>query len=313
MALGNQPMTPCAVMFDVLKRVGHMNHAELAGIVLSSAPLPDGRSAVAHAADRSWLSRFVVHAAPDAVQERLFADFGSSAARLSMRLRSRRSRPMTYAGIFAMAVDDEARSMDAALDAVGSDARPYRNLLERVAANPGYTDAERAELALVLFVAAGCTASASAAVRYALAYERRAFGEVSPTPASSALAGAGSASEKDVALCLGLVRICDGYVVGQPHWVDPVGPGCVMGSLAPGAADVCDVEKDVSSRHLRIWHEDGAWWASDLGSANGSWLRAAGDAGERHLEPGCRQPLVPGDELRLGALTRFVLIEGLPA
>ena len=299
-------------MFDVLKRVGHMSHAELAGIVLSSAPLPDGRSAVAHASDRSWLSRFVVHAPTDAVQDRLFADFGSAAARLSMRLRSRRSRPMTAAGIFAMVTGSEARAMDAAFDAAGGDARPYRNLLERVAANRAYSEAERAELALVLFVAAGCTASAPAAVRYTLAYERRAFGEASPTPASSSLLGTKAAAEKNAPLHLGLVRTRENYVVGQPRWIDPAGAGCVVGSLASAAADVCDVEKDVSSRHLRIWCEDGSWWASDLGSANGSWLRAAGAAGERRLEPGCRQLLAPGDELRLGALTRFVLIEGLP-
>ena len=313
MALGNEPATtPCSVMFDVLKRVGHMSHAELAGIVLSSEKLPDGRSAVAHAADRSWLSRFVVHAPADAARDRLFADFGPAAARLSMRLRSRRSHRMTAGDVFAMVAGDEARAMDDALAAVGGDACAYRNLLDRFAANRGYSETERAELALVLFVAAGCMASPAAAVRYALDYERRAFGAPSPTPPSSALLRSGVAGQKNVPPHLGLVRVRDGYVVGQPHWVDPAGEGCVVGTLAPGSSGMCDVEKDVSSRHLRVWCEDGAWWCSDLGSTNGSWIRSAGDAGEKCLEPGCRQPLAPGDELRLGALTRFVLIEGLP-
>lgn len=313
MVVNPDAATPCAVLFDVLKRAAHMNHAQLAGIVLSSAPQSDGRSAVAHATDRLWLSRNVVHAPADGTQDRLFADYGSSAVRLGMHLRSRRIRPMTSEEIFDMVAGDAGRGMDAALAAVGGDARPYRNLLERMAANRGYSPTERAELALVLFVAAGCSGSASRAVSYALAYEQRAFGAVSPTPASSSLESglAGVAPEED-ALHLGIVRIRNGYVIGQPRWIDPKGPGCVVGALASCEADVCDVDADVSARHLRIWAEGGAWRALDLGSANGSWLRRAGEDGEKRLEADAPCPIGPGDELRLGAATRFVLVEGLP-
>lgn len=85
-----------------------------------------------------------------------------------------------------------------------------------------------------------------------------------------------------------------------------------MGSLATGAADLTDVQADVSSRHLRVWREGDAWWAMDLGSTNGSWLTPAG--GERvRLEPGVRREVGPADELALGATTAFVLVEGLPS
>lgn len=70
--------TPCAVLFDVFKRQAHMSHSDLAESILSTAMLPDGRSVVAHAYDRSWLSRNVVHAPVDVAQARLFADFGYS-------------------------------------------------------------------------------------------------------------------------------------------------------------------------------------------------------------------------------------------
>lgn len=313
MAVNADSSTPCAVMFDALKRAAHMNHAQVAGIVLSSKPLSDGRSAVAHATDRSWLSRNVVHAPTDATLDRLFADYGSSAIRLGMRLRSRRARPMTSDEVFDMVAGEAGHAMDAALAAAGGDARPYRNLLERLAANREYSATERAELALVLFVAAGCSGSAARAVSYTIAYEQRAFGAVSPTPASSSLqAGPTEDAGAENALYLGIVRIRNGYVVGQPRWVDPKGPGCVVGSLASGSGDVCDVEKDVSSQHLRIWFEDGAWRARDLGSANGTWLLAAGEDGEKRLEPEAPCAVGPGDELRLGAATRFVLVEGLP-
>lgn len=305
-------MTPCSVMFDVLKRVGHMSHAELAGIVLSSRPLADGRSAVTHASDRSWLSRFVVHAPVDVVQQRLFADYGASASRLALRLRSRRSRPMGARDVFDMVMSDDARAMDGALAAFGSDSHAYRNLLDRLATADGYSVADRSELVLVLFVAAGCSGDAAAAVDYGLSYERKVFGAASPTPPSSVMRPHDDATAGgDFVPHLGLVRLCGGYVSGQPRWIDPEGPGCVVGSLATGATDVCDVERDVSSRHLRLWFEDGAWWCADMGSANGTWVRPAA-GGELRLEPGCRRALAPGDELRLGAATRFVLLEGLP-
>ena len=304
--------TPCGVLFDVLKRQAHMSHSELAEIVLSTNMLPDGRTAVAHARDRSWLSRFVVHAPVDVAQARLFADFGTSGARLCMWLRSRRSHPMGAEAIFAMVASDPAREMDAALEAAGEDSRPYRNLLERIGANRARSAEDRAELALVLFVAAGCSGSVSAAVRYALGYEARAFGVASPTPPSTRVAPVPCGAEASTELYLGLLRVRDGYVVGTPTWVDPAGPGCVVGSLATGEADVCDVEPDVSARHLRIWHEDDSWWAQDLGSANGAWLRPAGEEGEGRLDPACRCAVQPGDELRLGADTSFVLVEGLP-
>ena len=305
--------TPCAVLFDVFKRQAHMSHSDLAESILSTAMLPDGRSVVAHAHDRSWLSRNVVHAPVDVAQARLFADFGYSGARLCMRLRSRRARPMGAEEIYAMVTSDAAREMDATLEAAGEDARPYRNLLERIGANREYSAVDRAELALVLFVAAGCSGSASTAVRYTLSYEQRAFGATSPTPPSTQLASRLHAhARENSGLHLGLIRVRDGYIVGKPHWVDPAGEGCVVGFLATGEANVCDAEQDVSSRHLHLWFEDGSWWAQDLDSANGTWLRPAGEDGERRLIAGGRFAVGPGDELRLAAFTSFMLVEGLP-
>lgn len=92
----------------------------------------------------------------------------------------------------------------------------------------------------------------------------------------------------------------------------PAGEDCVVGSLATGTADLTDVQADVSSRHLRVWRDEDAWWAMDLRSTNGSWLTPAG--GERvRLEPGVRREVGPADELALGATTAFVLVEGLPS
>lgn len=92
----------------------------------------------------------------------------------------------------------------------------------------------------------------------------------------------------------------------------PAGEGCVVGLLATGAGDLTDVGADVSSRHLRVWRDEDAWWVMDLGSTNGSWLTPAD--GERvRLEPGVRREVRPADELALGAATTFVLVEGMPS
>ena len=150
---------------------------------------------------------------------------------------------------------------------------------------------------------------------YVLAREDRLTGPRVSTPAPSALAdpapGEKDLSRKRPVPSLGLLRVADGYVTGSIWWVDPAGEGCVVGSLATGADGLTDVQADVSSRHLRVWRDEDAWWAMDLGSTNGSWLTPAG--GERvRLESGVCRQVRPADELTLGAGTSFVLVEGLP-
>ena len=75
-------LTPCGAMFDIFKRAAHLSHIELCGLVLSSRPLADGRSPQSRAADRSWVSRFIVRAPVGTLQQRYFAEYGTSAARI---------------------------------------------------------------------------------------------------------------------------------------------------------------------------------------------------------------------------------------
>lgn len=69
-------LTPCGAMFDIFKRAAHLSHIELCGLVLSSRPLADGRSPQSRAADRSWVSRFIVRAPVGTLQQRYFAEYG---------------------------------------------------------------------------------------------------------------------------------------------------------------------------------------------------------------------------------------------
>ena len=92
MVLRQPELTPCGVLFDVFKRRGGISHKELAGLILSDRPLSDGRSASSRAADRTWLSHFIVHAPVESLQPAYFRDWGLSAQRIMSRLRQYGSR-----------------------------------------------------------------------------------------------------------------------------------------------------------------------------------------------------------------------------
>ena len=312
MVLKPEEMTPCGVLFDLLTRKGGISHKELAGYVLSDRPLSDGRSPASRAGDRTWVSRFVVHAPVGSLQDKYFCDFGTASQRVMARLKSGRGRTFDNRAILGLVTGEGAELMGRALASCHQDVQLFRNALARFAQSEGYTLGERAEMALVLFVAMGCSANVRASVAYAQEFVRSVHGGRVSTPASAMRAAAAPCG--DARTALGLMRVRDGYVTAGPYWVDPAGDGAEVGALATGEGDVTDVEEDVSARHLRVWHDaDRGWLVRDLGSTNGTWL-ASGATGEaRRLEPGADAPVRPGDELRLGAATSFVVIEGEPA
>lgn len=311
MLLANDP-TPCGVMFSVLKRPGGIAHQRLAELVLSDRPLPSGKSPLDLARDRTWLSHSVVHAPVGALPERYFRDYGTAAQRVLGQLRSGRSRAMSAEEVVSMLAGEPGRAMNRALELCHQDARLYRNALVRLAHGEGYAPGERAEAALVLFVAVGCSADVRASVTYALDYARASFGRRATTPPAEALVAQGAVSGEAAVPALGLLRVKDGYVAGDPHWLPRSEKGVEVGSLALGELDVTDVGPGVSGRHLRVWHDErDGWLVQDLGSKNGTVLVSGVDHARLPLEAGVRAELRPGDELVLAGETTFVAIEGL--
>ena len=71
---------------------------------------------------------------------------------------------------------------------------------------------------------------------------------------------------------LGLIRTDNELVVGGPYAIEPSATGSIIGALALEDGAVTDVGPDASARHLRIFTEDNAWYAQDLGSTNGTYL-----------------------------------------
>ncbi len=158
-------LTPCGAMFDIFKRAAHLSHIELCGLVLSSRPLADGRSPQSRAADRSWVSRFIVRAPVGTLQERYFADYGTSAARIMSQLALRRRNPMDSTAVINMVCGPAGEPMVRALEECHQDTNLYRNALDRLSQAAELMPAERAEAVLVLFVAVGCSADVRSSER----------------------------------------------------------------------------------------------------------------------------------------------------
>lgn len=307
-------LTPCGVLFDVFKRKGGISHKELAGLLLSDRPLSDGRSASSRASDRTWLSHFIVHAPVGSLQPGYFRDWGLAAQRIMSRLRQHGPRSMTFEKIIDLVCSEGCELMCAALAACYQNVQLYRNALARFSKGQGHTTGEHAEALLVLFVAVGCSAQVRMAIDYALEYVDKNLGGRMGTPESApvnnAEAGASGAAD-DVPRALGLVRVSDGYLTGDIHWIDPVGAGAVIGAVATGTADISDVEEDVSAEHACVGWDAGrsCWLLRDLGSTNGTRLVSGASGEEKLLDPREAAELYPGDEITLGTSTTFVVME----
>lgn len=68
-------LTPCGALFETMKRYGGISHKDLARLVLSGRPLADGKSPLSRCDDRTWVSRFIVHAPVGSLQDRYFCDW----------------------------------------------------------------------------------------------------------------------------------------------------------------------------------------------------------------------------------------------
>ena len=170
-------LTPCGALFETMKRYGGISHKDLARLVLSGRPLADGKSPLSRCDDRTWVSRFIVHAPVGSLQDRYFCDWGVAALRVSARLRSRDGKGLSAEEALSLVTNQGGALMEQALRECHQDLALYRNVLERLARGAGYSVEERSELAMVLFVAAGCSANVKRACAYVLDYVKTVHGE----------------------------------------------------------------------------------------------------------------------------------------
>lgn len=227
--------TPCSVLFSTMKKLGGISYKELAGLILSGKPLSDGKSPVSRINDRTWVSRFIVHAPAGSLQDKYFCDFGIGALRVVSRLRSKEGRGLTSEQVLDLVCGPEGSSMVDALKACRQDVSLYRNIVTRLVKGGRFTVDERAEIAMVLFLTAGCTADVQRAAQTALDFSQSVHGARLATPATASPIEA--QGERDAAglpeplLHLQLLRIVDGYVAGGPYWIPPTREGSEIGAL----------------------------------------------------------------------------------
>ena len=318
--------TPCTVLFSVMKRYGGISYKELAGLVLSGKPLSDGRSPVSRVNDRTWVSRFIVHAPAGSLQDAYFCDFGISALRVVSRLKSKEGRGLSSKQVLELVCGPQGAAMQDALAACRQNVTLYRNVLDRLRDGSHFSVDERAEVGMVLFIAAGCTANVQRAVSCALDFLQSVQGCRLATPVTASpldvaceaedLSGEGRRS------CLQLLRVEQGCVVGEPHWVAPSKEGVEIGALALAPGSITDVGKGVSAHHARIWCDDqGCWFIEGLGSRNGTVVRSGATRECILVEPPRDERegfqakpvrLRSGDELLLADDTAFIVLEGTP-
>lgn len=310
-------VTPCGALFKVMKRSFGLTNRDFAGLILSGRPLSDGKSPVSRVNDRTWLSRFVVHAPHAALQDRYFCDFGVSALRVVARLKTNGGKAFTSEQILRILRTEACDAMEQALAEYHQDTVMFRNMLNRIACGEGFTASERAETAMTYFLAVGCMGNVKRAVAYANDYARSVHGAVPPTPLPDDLRDNAGATVRPCAegeCMLGLLRVVDGYVQGAPHWILPDGNGVEIGALVTGEGDVSDVAPSASARHARVWYDckSATWLVEDLGSRGGTQV-ASGATGDIALAGRGGEgaaPLLPGDELILAEDTRFVVLAG---
>lgn len=265
-------LTPCGAMFDIFKRAAHLSHIELCGLVLSSRPLADGRSPQSRAADRSWVSRFIVRAPVGTLQQRYFAEYGTSAARIMSQLALRQRNPMDSTAVINMVCGPAGEPMVRALEECHQDTNLYRNALDRLSQAAELMPAERAEAVLVLFVAVGCSADVRSSVNYAIDYAHATCGGGTSTPRSLGMSMTAGEREPAPAHPLGLLRVQNSFVVSAPRWIQPSEQGVEIGALATGEGDITDVGDDVSARHAHIWCDaQNIWHVEDLSSSTEPW------------------------------------------
>lgn len=311
--------TPCAVMFDACKEFGGLSYKELASLVLSDRPVWEGRSPRSRVNDKTWVSRYVVHAFPGTVPERVFDDFDASARRVAAHLRRAEGPGRTSEETIGYFSGEAARRMKAALDAAGRDGTLYLNVLRRIGAMRDAQAGDQADLLVLHFLATGCTSDPRRSADVALGFAQRALGVSFKTTLPAVVDVDDEADAEPLYLCL--LRVENGRIKGAPYYLNPGSEGTEIGSLSTARYSITDVEDTVSARHLRVWRaDDGRWYTEGLDSKNGTVLVSGADRREVVVEPPrskregfASRPveILPSDELVLARDTVFMVMEGV--
>lgn len=299
--------TPIEVMFSLFKTSFALSHRALAELLLSDRPLTNGRPTAQMAQDTSWLSRTILHSQPGSLEDRYFADWSCASNQILHKLQEKGYSNTDIYTMIAAATD----AMAQALSACGRNGLLYRNAASRLVGCQSDKD-NRALISIALVVSTACWCEPARAIayirdRFEFAENARSF-----TPSSISFCPC-DLKQTDTEHAIGLIRIDSELVIGGPYVIEPSAMGSIIGALALEDGAVTDVGLDVSARHLRIFAENNAWYAQDLGSTNGTYLVEASNGKKLDISSGVPAQLHPGDTLCLGLSTTFAVVATTPA
>lgn len=316
--------TPSEVLFDFLKCDLQINNREAARILISDKPMGSKPAPRFRIAEKTFLSRRVVHVVPgtDKIDPEMFADFSQSVQNLAAVVKIGSGSSPAAANARQQAITAHAlERMATSLEHWGLDGTILRNIFDHIAVMPGLKQSDRRLLELLALTVCGCLADPNAAASevkdFAITQLAQTFGTLETAEAVQKQGTNRKVNEPPAKL--GLLRLAnDGSALPPiyPLSLDP--EGTVLGSFARDRNAITNVGPDVSRRHLRVAFSNGTWLASGLHSTNGTVLvtrsgvttviekprslRSADDEDKQI-------PIHDGDLLKLGSSTEFLVLK----
>lgn len=315
--------TPCSVLYNDLRTFGGIKQL-VAARALINADSAAGEALIEKAAsNRSYLTRYIVHRAPDQCMPGLYGDLALASLGLTAALanklgggaEARQQILEHYRG-------PAAQDMATVLDRYNLDSNLYLNAVRRIEVSSDRDTREKSTLAAMLFIATGALADPAAGVdvveSYCVNKMGGHFGTTETAVGKRFDAHAATGNGAAAAPTLGLLRVNGDSVDMRVRTLSREPRGTVVGSLPKASPSITDVGSDASREHLRIWLDNGHWYVQGLGSTNGTVLEP-GTGGERVVvEPprsarkrGESYPPVEihnSDRLQLGLYTTFLVI-----
>lgn len=318
---------PLDVYLDFLRDQFDVTMVEAFRTLLSDKPVKTGRKEevpldkAMRGNDLAPLTR-MRQKAPGEIREDYFRPFDESVPRLfdlvveELQGEGRHRVPTTdlYQTIFDTLLNAAAPLMMRSLDDHGLSSDILDNALDSIQVAPTRGIRDRCIMALLLLTATACLGSAAEGGQRVEAwywghYDQELFAgtDASVDPSHDIF--------DDGKPHIGLQRLNSDGTLGHRHTVEP--EGTIIGSLPDTSGDfIADVDLSVTYEHLRIFEQDGHWYAEGLGSTMGTELQD-GVTGKvtvveppaARQKPGETYPPVEihaGDILRLGT-TRFVV------
>lgn len=311
---------PSYVMFSDLKRFGRMSHYDAARVLLSDT-VAEGEqvSPRSRVEDRTYLSRQIVNAVPGQVPPYYFGDFYRAAQTILSRLLAQHGNDAAgREEVQRHYSEDACLRMQDSLASCGIDANIYANLVRRVVGRDDLAQNQRLVLLVMLFIIMGCLSDPATAVAYIDDFIEQNLIFRTNTEETTLLPRAEQRRYEDNAKHMGIIRIFpDGSVRDVVYPLRGGDEGTVIGALSCDPGSITDVDADVSSRHLLITSSGGVWFATGLGSTNGTAVMRPGSDEPVIVEPprssrGDRplpsQRIKQGDILCLGSTTRFLVV-----